>query len=679
MRLGVAFQLMAALSGIVLLTIAATTISYISSRELGEAFARVAEEYLPVLAEAAELAQQGQTLAANAPSLVVADNQFARRTVTFRIKDQSQALDSLSAGLARRGLSDTMVADLDIKRSDLVRNLKTLDATQEAKINLIQEGLDLHRELLDLRKIVQELTPPPEDALDILKADDSGAIKPRYHWALFTHQAMQTLFAALSDRRSDTLERLAREFREQLAFAEATLRLLSPDIRPQATQVTRRLRHIGVSTVDSPFAVQYEQGQLLYQIQSALSGNRVFSDRFVTAVGTVVDGIAEDALATSRASVERIQQVNLILFIIAVICLLGAIGILFLVKTGALKRLNALRQSMVAHVEGRAVAIPDSGNDEIADMGMALAYFVATIQAREQSLNDQNEALRTAREEAEQTLAELREAQDALIQSEKMASLGQLVAGVSHELNTPVGSSLTAATTLERRTRQLVDGLESGQIRKSDLTSYTGIASECARLITFNLNHAAQLIQSFKDLSVDVEQTDRRRFQLDDLLREVELALSPRTRKLGHAVTVDIAAPIECDSYPGAITQVVMNLVVNAMVHAFDPDQHGSVTVRLQRPADDRVALTVEDNGKGMSEAVQRRAFDPFYTTARGKGGTGLGLHIVYSLVTQVLGGTIRIESRATGGTAMMLSLPVIAPVSPVRAPDQAELQEARS
>lgn len=267
--------------------------------------------------------------------------------------------------------------------------------------------------------------------------------------------------------------------------------------------------------------------------------------------------------------------------------------------------------------------------------------------------------LRRAKEEAERMLAELREAQANLILSEKMASLGSLVAGMSHEISTPLGIGVSAASHLAEEIARLSGNFQDGQLRRSDLDSFLEAATEATRIMQANLGRAARLIQAFKQVSADQSTDEIRSFDLAEYLSEIMLSLAPALRSLARPVQVDCPSGLVVTNRPGALGQIITNLVMNALQHAFDEDtSEARISIRVTRPREGRIAIEFSDNGRGIDADSLPRVFDPFFTTRRGAGGTGLGLHIAYNLVTQVLGGTIAVSSRPGEGTRFSISFP---------------------
>ena len=277
-----------------------------------------------------------------------------------------------------------------------------------------------------------------------------------------------------------------------------------------------------------------------------------------------------------------------------------------------------------------------------------------------QSLEQQvTETARTNRE-LEVAMGRLKEAQVQLVQAEKLASLGALVAGIAHEINTPVGVGVTAASTLQARASNLRELYEKDALRRSDLDRFVTLADESTQIILRNLQRAADLIHSFKQVAVDQSSGERRRFALKGYIDEILLSLRPKLKITSHSVEVECPDDIVLDTYPGAIAQILTNFVTNSLIHGFDGLQNGHIRVVI-RQGSDRITLHYSDDGRGIAPEHLARVFDPFFTTKRGIGGSGLGLHIVYNLVTQLLGGTIHVASEPGKGASFVISLPAAA------------------
>lgn len=253
--------------------------------------------------------------------------------------------------------------------------------------------------------------------------------------------------------------------------------------------------------------------------------------------------------------------------------------------------------------------------------------------------------------------------QSKLVEQEKLAALGSLVAGVAHELNTPIGNSLLMASTLQDLSTQFAQKVKENQLRRSDLESYTQSAMNSSELIVRSLTSAANLVSSFKQIAVDQTSDKRRNFDLQFFCEEVALTLSNRSKREGHEIRVEIASGLAMDSYPGALGQVLNNLIINAMVHGLHERSQGIITLRGQAQGEHSIELVVQDNGVGITRENIERIFEPFFTTRLGTGGSGLGLHICYNIIHSVLGGSIKVESVLNLGTSFTMILPRNAPL----------------
>lgn len=267
--------------------------------------------------------------------------------------------------------------------------------------------------------------------------------------------------------------------------------------------------------------------------------------------------------------------------------------------------------------------------------------------------------LSQAKSRAESALAELQGAQTQLVAAEKMASLGQLVAGVAHEINTPIGIALTAASHLEDIAKTGRAALESGQLSKQALARWQSDSAEAMRLVRTSLERAAVLVASFKQVSVDQSSEQRRQFELQPFLREIVTALAPSLKHTPHRLELECPEAIVLDTYPGALFQIITNLVNNAVLHAFPKPRAGHMSLRAKPLDAQMLELCFSDDGVGMAAATAQRAFDPFFTTRRGEGGSGLGLHVVHNLVYQLLGGSIELSSELGLGTKVLIRIPL--------------------
>ncbi len=307
------------------------------------------------------------------------------------------------------------------------------------------------------------------------------------------------------------------------------------------------------------------------------------------------------------------------------------------------KRLAQYNQDLERQVAERTQEL-QSANEEI------------SLQMRTQS--EQSREIEEKNTELQESLETLRRTQTQLAQAEKMASLGTLVAGVAHELNTPIGVAVTAASTLHGRTQDFAKRYTEGGLKKSELEAYVQTAQTGADLTLRNLERAANLIQSFKQVAVDQTSDQKRRFNLHQYVQGVITSLEPKWKTTNHRVEIECYGTIELETYPGAIAQIITNLIENSLLHGFQGYTESGIMRIVAEKDGDRIMLKYSDNGRGIPAEVLPRIFDPFFTTKQAQGGTGLGMHIVYNLVTQKLGGEIRCSSESGVGTTFTLSLP---------------------
>ena len=270
------------------------------------------------------------------------------------------------------------------------------------------------------------------------------------------------------------------------------------------------------------------------------------------------------------------------------------------------------------------------------------------------------QALRRANDELERRVdertSELVSAQSELLRAEKLAALGELVAGVAHEINTPVGIGLTAATYLEEQLRAFEQSYSRGDVRRSALEALLHTGTEATESIVANLRRAAELVRSFKLVAVDQSSEHKRLFEVRAYLDDVLRSLHPKLKRTKHAVHVNCPDGLRVESVPGAFSQIVTNLVMNSLIHGFDDGREGRIDIDV-KPAHDRLLITYRDNGRGMPPDLASRMFEPFFTTRRGQGGSGLGLHLVYNVVTQTLKG--RIEATTAPGRGVLFHIDV--------------------
>ncbi len=277
-------------------------------------------------------------------------------------------------------------------------------------------------------------------------------------------------------------------------------------------------------------------------------------------------------------------------------------------------------------------------------------------------LQESQQVLERKGHDLEITLEQLRNTQEQLVESEKLSALGQLVAGVAHEINTPVGTSITLASTLADETSLFLQRRARGGRKTSQRMSYAAIAQESSQLILSNLRRAGDLIQNFKQVAVDQSHLEQRSFALKAYSKQVFQSLSPQLHHHQWQVTGD---ELTLHSYPGLLAQVLTNLITNSLAHAYAPGESGQLSLAITQCDNNEVELCYGDQGRGMTPEVMQRIYEPFFTTARHRGGTGLGMHILYNLITQHLHGHIQLQSELGHGSSFTIRFPITPEATP--------------
>jgi two-component system NtrC family sensor kinase len=357
--------------------------------------------------------------------------------------------------------------------------------------------------------------------------------------------------------------------------------------------------------------------------------------------------------------------------------------LLTLFQRRMMRPLEQLQRDVDRMSEGKLeTAVQVMRHDELGNLAQGVDYMREKLRelmalhashnvTLEQRVTDRTIALHTSNQELRETLATLKNAQMEIQRSDRLAALGSLVAGVAHELNTPIGNCVTVASTLYDLSTQFRASMEDG-LTRSRLIGFVDSNVQAGDILLRNLQNAAELIGSFKQVAVDRTSAQRRKFNLEEVIRETVLTMGARIKRSTHEIRIEVPDDITMDSYPGSLGQIVSNLINNAMLHGFDGRSKGLVLIQarmlyMNTPA--AVELIVGDNGVGISEANLGRIFDPFFTTKLGQGGSGLGLNIVYNLISDVLGGSIQVKSVPGEGTQFILILPLAAPGKQERLP----------
>ena len=360
---------------------------------------------------------------------------------------------------------------------------------------------------------------------------------------------------------------------------------------------------------------------------------------------------AQETFDRTLASISR-KVLSIAVIFLGIIITAGVI-IALSIRLPLQQIMAAMHAITSGHLDRRVQGT--GAKDEVGAMARAVEVFRENAIAKRETEDE----LRSSKEKAEGALLELNAAQQNLIDAERLAALGGLVAGVAHEVNNPIGISLTVASSFARRADMFEAELRSdGALRKSQLEEFVRASRDAAGQLVGNLHRAGELIQSFKQVAVDRSHAERRQFSLGEATDQIIASLRPVLKRSPISLSVDVPEGLVIDGYPGSYGQILTNLFLNAATHAFADGRSGAISISARPRGSDDVEIIFADNGAGMTPDVQRQAFDPFFTTRRNEGGTGLGLHIVYNLVTQQLGGRMMLESRLGQGTTFRIIMP---------------------
>lgn len=297
----------------------------------------------------------------------------------------------------------------------------------------------------------------------------------------------------------------------------------------------------------------------------------------------------------------------------------------------------------------------------VADTMAAALHRRRLREALERTVAERTAQMEQSNQALQRTVSVLERAMSELVQVEKLASLGSMVAGISHELNTPIGNAVTVSTALQERFERLAVQVADGKMTRTGLGEFVSSGLEMSGLAVRATQRAAELIASFKQVAIDQTSAQRRSFDLHQVVDDILIALGTTAERPSIRIHNTIPQGLGCDSYPGPLGQVVANLVQNALLHAFADTEGGNITITASA-RDALLLVTVSDDGAGMTPQVLARAFDPFFTTRLGHGGSGLGLAVCHRIVTSVLGGELSATSSPGQGASFVLEFPAQAP-----------------
>ena len=295
---------------------------------------------------------------------------------------------------------------------------------------------------------------------------------------------------------------------------------------------------------------------------------------------------------------------------------------------------------------------------DISDVRLAQNKIQELNEQLELKIKTRTKELEDANSELENTLIELKETQEYLIHTEKMASLGDLVAGIAHEINTPIGMGLTGITHFMEISKEVNELYKSDEMSQEDFEEYLDETNQLSKSINISLLKAVDLIKSFKEIAVDQSSEAQRTFNMKEYIDEILLSLHHEIKREKHTITIDCPENLVITSHPGAFSQIITNLVMNSFVHAFKDKDHGNILIELQLD-DNLLFLTYTDDGKGIKQENLSKVFDPFFTTNRNHGGSGLGLNIIFNIVNTTLKGKIECSSLENIGVEFKIVIPL--------------------
>ncbi|WP_293268712.1 HAMP domain-containing sensor histidine kinase [Neptunomonas sp.] len=357
-----------------------------------------------------------------------------------------------------------------------------------------------------------------------------------------------------------------------------------------------------------------------------------------------------DTWSSIAKQIKALAALSLILFITIIIIIIIAF------RSTIISPLMQVSQSLKFYrTTGQRVPVDWNTTDELGQLINEYNKNLIKQTETEAALKDAHQTTATA-------LSDLKQAHSSMIQSEKMASLGSLVAGIAHEINTPLGNSLTVATSVSDITRKIKIDIDAGTLTKSALDNFVESITEASTILERNLHTAAKQIRNFKNVAVDQTSEKRRLFDVKQVVEEVIYTLNPQIKHTPYRVEVSIPSGINMNSYPGPLGQIITNCFNNALLHGFEAKKSGLISIKASLMNEGWLSLDISDDGQGMALEECMKAFDPFYTTKLGSGGSGLGLNLVYNLTTTILGGAVDIKSTINMGVTLSFKLPINAP-----------------
>jgi signal transduction histidine kinase len=662
---GIAFRLLAGLTSLVLLMAGAGLLALLALEAYQRALDEVAQQHLPALASSATLVQQTQKLVATAPALIVAESQYERRGLMLRISAQQASIDEQLAALKHFGLGAQESAAITQVQSALVENLNELDTAVERKIDLDRQIQNLAQELRQLRERVQALesgrsgasASEIRNAAAIAGSGSSMATElfdreiTAQSWFGQSNEILALLLTAFDAQNRGALDSIRIQLLDAIDLVGRTGNRLPEPERTAATEIVTELSTIGLhdGRLLDTRAQQLETARIE---QLALERNRRLADQLGAAVSGPQERITQEALALGAATSESTRRTARSLILIVIVGFGAASIILIYILRSVINRLRRLQASMQGRQAGLKTPIDTAGHDEIAEMAQALDFFVRTISEREAETN--------------RALVELKATQATLIQAEKLASLGQLTAGISHEIKNPLNFIDNFSDMALTICDELGSALEIGDIPAQEEAFH--FLKQNLSKIRYHGKYADSIVRSIILHSRRATDGERQTIEFNAVVEEA-LTLARRTMR---GKNPDFQVTIERDFQPKTgsveisyhdIIRMLHNIFDNAFYaiaqRTSDRAMHEEPMVRVAtRGTEDSVEVRIMDNGIGMTPEVKEKIFAPFFTTRPPGAGVGLGLTVGQEIITQQHQGRIEFDSIPGEQTTVNISLP---------------------
>ncbi|HYH39103.1 MAG TPA: ATP-binding protein [Azospirillum sp.] len=638
------------------MTLVAGAVSWHVYQRIDDLLVSMVDDQAGTLAQALKLAEISNRYAAGGGETESARNQVQRQNATISLAQHAVALHEAIAALRRLPQTTQRIQAIE-------RLVESLDDALHQQNRLVERRLDLEGRA---RRTRAELARLKADVGALLTRLDSDPAAPGLETA-----ALHVLLLLSDAGQIETTTQLRAAQVDVAAARDRYARAVTalPEGAPERSAAGRLL--VGIDALASPEDGVHATRESLLSVRTDIDRTGAEVREVVSRLGsavsqlvTAVEAENERAKAAVRAQIET-GETGLLL--VALATFVGPLSIVWLaVSRTIVGPLSGLAATTRRIAGGDLYApVPPARHREFREIADALTVFrdnTVALAERTEALARSEGAHRAARQEAEHTLTDLRIAQEQLIQSEKLAALASVVSGVAHEVNTPLGITLTSASLLIEELSAMAAMLHAGRLRRSEFEQFLARATEIATLMQSNMERAANLVQAFKQVSADQSSEHRRVFELHDTIEQTVVSVRPACDRAGHAVRFTCPEGIMMDTHPGGLSQVLTILIMNSLDHAFEPGRHGTISIAATPVGGDAVRIDYRDDGRGIPDSMRRRVFEPFFTTRRAQGNTGLGLHIAFNIAHQSLKGRLDLMADTSRGVHFALTLPLALP-----------------